>query len=205
MSDIADRIRDDIRTGDLTVDQRLTEAFLASRYGVSRTPIREALREVEKAGLVEKTASGVFVKQRSIEDILEIFDIRIALEGLAASRAAEHRNELDLARLESTHERMQEGVEDTDTRSELSRRFHEHLWTASHNAALVEVLSTLYDRMGKFPGTALSQPGRWDEAVAEHQAVLDAVRRRKPDQAKRLAEEHISHARTVRLKMSSAH
>jgi DNA-binding GntR family transcriptional regulator len=92
--DIYQQLREAIVTGVLSADAPLTELSLAAQYKVSRTPVREALRRLEQDGLVERGPRGMKVRGRSPEEILEIYEVRITLEGAAARAAAERRTEL---------------------------------------------------------------------------------------------------------------
>src|SRR6185436_17719083 len=102
--------------------------------GVSRTPIREALRRLEQDGLIERTSRGTRVVERSPEQILEIYELRILLEAHAARSAAQRATSLDINRLRTIHEQMlATAPEDRNARVTLNRLFHEALWHASHN------------------------------------------------------------------------
>ncbi|MCW5954497.1 MAG: GntR family transcriptional regulator, partial [Propionibacteriaceae bacterium] len=99
------QIRDDILKGVFPVGERLLETTLAARYGVSRTPVREALVALQQDGLIERMKDGFRVRTGTPEDVIEIYEARIALESAGAAAAARRRSDLDLARLGALHER----------------------------------------------------------------------------------------------------
>lgn len=203
-SKIYDRIREDILSGDLAPGAALAELAMADRYGTSRTPIREALRRLEQDGLVERADRGMRVRVRSQEEILEIYDVRVSLEATAARWAADRRTELDLARLRRAHERMQQ-VDATDgaRMAESNRRFHETLWMASHNGALIDLLRHLSAHLTRYPETTLTWKGRWAAVLAEHSHLIEAIEQRDTAKAGSVAEEHMAAAREIRLRMAS--
>jgi len=176
------------------------ETSLATRLGVSRTPIREALRRLEQDGLVERTSRGTRVVERSPEQILEIYELRILLEGQAARAAAERATSLDINRLRAIHEQMEAaGPDDDQHRVRLNRLFHEALWAASHNGTLVEVIDRLIAHL--HPQTTLRFPGRWDSILREHGELLAAITEHRADDAAAIATEHMTQAREIRLQL----
>lgn len=201
---VYDRIRAAIMAGDLPPGAPLGEVAMADRYGTSRTPIREALRRLEQDGLVERVDRGMRVRQRSPEEILEIYDVRILLEAAAARWAADRRTELDLSRLRRAHERMRAtDPSDGPAMAENNRRFHEILWAASHNGALIDTLRHLNAHLGRYPETTLTWDGRWSTVLDEYAQLLTAIEQRDAGKASVIAEEHMSGAREVRLLMAS--
>ncbi|WP_420124174.1 GntR family transcriptional regulator [Nakamurella sp.] len=181
-------------------DTMLVETNLAARLGVSRTPIREALRRLEQDGLIERTSRGTRVVERSPEQILEIYELRILLEGQAARAAADRATSLDLNRLRVIHEQMLAAGPDADEdRVRLNRLFHEALWAASHNGTLVDVIDRLIAHL--HPQTTLRFPGRWESILAEHGALLDAITEHRAEDAAAIATEHMTKAREIRLQL----
>ncbi|MFI7616118.1 GntR family transcriptional regulator [Nonomuraea terrae] len=201
-SDVYQRMRDDIVSGALAAETPLVEITLAAKYGTSRTPIREALRRLEQDGLVVRADRSMRVRARSPEEILEIYEVRISLEGMAARGAAERRTALDLAKLRRTAERMAEAdTDDPRAMADANRRFHEAVWAASHNATLLDLLTRLNDHLIRYPSTTLSHPGRWEEALREHAELVAAIERHDAAAATEVAERHMTKARDVRLLM----
>lgn len=199
---VYEQLRQRIVSGDIPPGERLTEIALAEDFGISRTPVREALRRLEQDGLVERAARGMRVRERSPNEILEIYEVRILLETAAARAAATRRTPLDVARLEQLHENMvKTEVGDAQTMETINRRFHEMLWATSHNSTLIDVLTRLNSYLLRYRGTTLTHGDRWKTVLKEHEELLDAIREGDADRAAEIAEEHMTGARNVRLLM----
>ncbi|MEW1819301.1 GntR family transcriptional regulator [Arthrobacter sp. NPDC080031] len=199
---VYESIRSDIMSGHFQPGDALAENALAGRYGISRTPIREALQRLEHEQLVVRTPRGVHVKSSTPEEILDIYDVRITLEGAASRAAAERRSELDLMRIRAAHDAMK-NLSSTagGDRAEANRVFHEAIWAASHSPTLVDLLNRLNVHLIRYPSTTLTFGGRWEEAVLEHERLVDAVAARDAESAASIAEKHMRGARDVRLQM----
>lgn len=200
--DAYERLRTEIVTGVLPAGYVLRETAIAERCGVSRTPVREALRRLEQDGLVERRERSLVVRTCGPEEILEIYAVRIALEGLTARTAAQSRTDFDLANLEERHLQMV-GTEPADptAMATANRLFHEALWTSSHNHTLIDLLVRLNSHLTRYPATTLSSPGRWPTVLEEHRKILDAIEARDVELAGHVAEVHMSAARDIRLHM----
>lgn len=199
---VYEQLRQRIVSGDIPPGERLTEIALAEEFGISRTPVREALRRLEQDGLVERAARGMRVRERSPNEILEIYEVRILLETAAARAAATRRTPLDVARLEQLHDNMVKTEPgDAQTMEAINRRFHEMLWATSHNSTLIDVLTRLNSYLLRYRGTTLTHGDRWKTALEEHAALLEAIREGDADRAAQIAEEHMTAARNVRLLM----
>ena len=202
MDELYLQLRGAIESGELAAGEWLVEASLARRYGVSRTPVREALRRLEQDGLVERGERGLQVRTRSPEEILEIYEVRIVLEGLAARFAALRRSALDLARLERAAEIMEQlQSSEPAAQAESNLAYHQAIWRSSHNATLMDMLHRLQGHLTRYPATTLSRPGRWPVVLEDHQQLLEAIREGQADHAQELAEAHMAAARDIRLKM----
>lgn len=195
-------IRDDVVGGRLQPGQRLSESELSRQYGVSRSPIREALASLERDGLVERRGPAAYVRQRSEEEILDIYEVRTCLEGMIAAHAAERRTAGDLRRLETalTHADSTE-VGDPYALMRANRAFHDALAHASHNETLIDLQARLTDQVAAMPATTLSAAGRWAVALQEHAQIAAAVSSRAPDLARDLAERHMAAAREIRVRL----
>jgi DNA-binding GntR family transcriptional regulator len=196
------QLRKDIVGGQLRPGEQLGEGMLAKRYGVSRTPVREALLRLEQDGLVTRTPQGSFVRVRSPEEILDIYEARIALEGAVAAAAARKHTPFDLATLRDAHERFATG--DSEELASTNRRFHHMLWQAGHNLTLIDLLSRIDSHMARYSETTLVYPGRFASAVSEHEQILAAIEAGDAEQAERLSRAHFNEAREVRLNMFAA-
>jgi DNA-binding GntR family transcriptional regulator len=196
------QLRNHIVSGQLRPGEQLGEETLAKQYGVSRTPVREALLRLEQDGLVTRTPQGSFVRVRSPEEILDIYEARIALEGAVAAAAARKHTPFDLATLRDAHERF--ASSDGGEVASSNRRFHHMLWQAGHNLTLVDLLSRIDSHMARYSETTLVYPGRFASAVSEHEQILAAIEAGDAEEAERLARGHFDEAREVRLNMFAA-
>src|SRR5262249_25737510 len=148
-------------------------------------------RRLEQDGLVERGARGMQVRGRSPEEILEIYEARIILEGAAARAAAERRTDLDLLRLEQVHAAMQAAPpDDPDRLATTNRQFHEAIWAMSHNAPLVDLLGRLHAPLSRYQETTLIYPDRWETVLKEHQQLIEAIKVGDRELAGQIAEEH---------------
>jgi DNA-binding GntR family transcriptional regulator len=199
-----ERIKEAIVRGDLAPGNMLVETALAEWCEVSRTPIREALTRLEQDGMVIRSDRGLIVRERSHEEILDIYETRIVLEGTAARVAAARRSAVDiihLRRIADAMDRVKLG--DEDQMVSTNHDFHGALWRASHNESLTDLLTRLDLHIARYPSTTLSQPGRWDEAKREHREILDAIEAQDLPLAEDLARKHFAKARDLRLTILS--
>ena len=195
-----ERLTQAIVTGELVPGQPLVETALAEWCQVSRTPVREALTRLEQDGLVVRSDRGLIVRERTPEEILDIYDTRIVLEGMAARVAAVRRSHLDLLTLRRIAGRLSEvDPADGPAMAEANREFHRAVWRASHNESLTDLLRRQDLHLARFPTATLAQPGRWAESIEEHREMLDAIERQDAGHAQRLATEHSTKARELRL------
>jgi DNA-binding GntR family transcriptional regulator len=201
---VYEELREAILTGRFAAAQVLSENALAAEFGKSRTPVREALHRLEIEGLVERVPRGVRVRASSPEEILDIYEVRITLEGAAAKAAAERATEFDRMQLRSAQQAMVDLDDDAGAAmAAANRRFHEAVWTASHNPTLVDLLHRLNVHLVRYPTTTLTYADRWEAVLREHQELLSAIEARDGEAARRIAEHHMSGAREVRLRMYS--
>lgn len=202
LSEVYERLRGEIVEGTFDAGANLVELALAERYGTSRTPIREALRRLEQDGLVERGDRGMRVRTRSPEEILEIYEVRIALEATAASAAAIRHTDLDLIRVRKAQSTMDAvSPEDPTTMMAANRAVHEAIWAAGHNGTVVDLLSRLNNHLTRYPATTLESAGRWQEALSEHHALIEAIESRDSTHAGELARAHMTKARDLRLQI----
>lgn len=199
---VYERLRDAIISGDVPPGSPLVETALAREYGVSRTPIREALLKLRQDGLVDSNGRGLAVRHQSPEEILEIYEMRVLLEEHAAGAAARSRSELDLNRLTRIHLGMSQlPPEDIGARVRANRAFHEQIWISSHNRTLRDLLDRIDVQLHRYPETTLDYPRRWEVVLADHEALVEAIREQRAEEAAEIAARHMSEARNVRLKM----
>jgi DNA-binding GntR family transcriptional regulator len=173
------------------------EIQLAEELGVSRTPVREALRNLELEGfIVMVPRKGAYVADLSIKDIVDVFEIRAALEGLAAGLAAERITGEELEEMERLLVEKGESIKQNDFSRlvAVDTKFHETIYKASRNDRLSTIISNLREQIQRFRSTSLSYPGRMKESLEEHRGILEAIEARDSQTARQLAQEHIENA-----------
>lgn len=194
---VFEALREAIISGVLKPGERLMEVQLAEELGVSRTPVREAIRKLELEGFVVMIPrKGAYVSGISLKDVADVFEIRSALEGLAAGLAAERITEDELEELERLLVKKGEIIEtgDLDRLVEIDTLFHETLYKASRNEKLVQMINNLREQIQRFRSTSLAYPGRMREALEEHKKIVEAISERNIQLAEKLAQEHIENA-----------
>lgn len=194
---VFEAIREAIINGDLKQGERLMETQLAEQMGVSRTPVREAIRKLELEGFVVMIPrKGAYVAGLSLKDIVDVFEIRGALEALAGSLAAERMTDDELEELERLLVRIGECAERNDVEQfvELDTQFHDILFQASRNARLSQMINNLRDQIQRFRTTSLAYPGRLKYAFDEHKKIVEALSERDSELVAALAKEHIENA-----------
>lgn len=194
---VFDSLREAIIQGRLKPGERLMEMQLADEMGVSRTPVREAIRKLELEGFVAMIPrKGAYVSGISVKDIVDVFEIRAALEGLAAGLAAERITPEELEQMERSLLQISEvsDKQDIDAMVETDTNFHDLLYRASRNERLSQIITHLKEQIQRFRTTSLSQPGRSKNALFEHRAIVEAISDRNVEAARALAREHIENA-----------
>lgn len=193
---ILEMIRDAILKGTMKPGERVSEPELAERFGISRTPIREAFRQLESEGYLEVIPrKGAVVASLSERDIEEFYAIKIILEGFAAKMAAENLTEKDIERLESINERLQKIADDGDVKSffRVHNEFHDLFIKAAGNDKLYEMINQLVMRFKRLRLASLSQPGRMEISVEEHRNMIEAFKNHDGERADSL----VRHAATI--------
>ena len=179
--------------------QRLVERRLASEYGMSKTPVREAILKLKEVGLVTGDFhNGVYVVNFSGQDALEIFDLREFMEGLAARLAARNADAEDLAELEKAHEESIRAQENKDTKlySELDQNFHFKLMEIGGNQRLGEIYSRLRLQAKFLMRSSMRLPGRgMTQSCKEHKDILAAISKHDEDKSEMAARRHIANTR----------
>lgn len=188
------KVREDILSGKYADNEELKEATIGAELGVSRTPVREALRQLELEGLVTIIPNkGAYVTGISQKDIHDIYVIRSYLEGLAARWACERITEPEIDEIEEivylsefhTKKKHYEQV------VELDNKFHESIYRASGSKILEHELTTFHHYVERIRKKSLGKEERAKKSNGEHTAILDAIRNRDGELAEKLAHEHI--------------
>lgn len=194
------RLIEDIRSGALPPGARLRETELAERLGVSRTPIREAIRQLENDGLVSHLPRvGAAVRSLDYAEVMELYDMRAVLEGTAARMAARAATDLELAELATLNDAMA-GAATAQRAAELNHQFHLTLLDAARNRYLTRAMLGLRRTLIILGPSTLADSARAQDALAEHGRVLAALQRRDPAAAETEMRTHIEGAHRVRLR-----
>lgn len=193
---VFETLREAIIQGRLKPGERLMEIQLAEDLGVSRTPVREAIRKLELEGfLVMVPRKGAYVADISVKDITDIFEVRAALEALAAGLAAERVTEDELDQLERALIHLSEAsANDLETVVKTDTSFHELIYKASRNQRLLQIVKHLQEQIQRFRTASLGRPGRTRIAIEEHRKIVEAISERNVELAQTLAREHIENA-----------
>jgi DNA-binding GntR family transcriptional regulator len=196
-------IEQDILNGVYKPGENLTETKLCEKLGVSRTPVREALTQLDLEGLVRVIPNkSAVVTGISAQDIRDIYTIRILIEGLAARWAAEHITDAELRELREALdlEEFYTAKKDLEHLIKLDSQFHKVLFKASKSRPLQQILGTFHHYVQQARGYSLEIPGRAKKALAEHKAILQAISERNGDRAEQLTVRHIRQAQTNLLR-----
>ncbi len=200
---VFNQIRNDILNGIYEPGESLIETKLSEELGVSRTPIREALRQLELEGLVQSVPNkGVTVRGVSAQDIQDIYTIRMLIEGLAARWAAEKIAPHELEELKEAVdlEEFYTTKSDYSHLLKLDTRFHDIIFKASKSVPLMHTLSTFHHYVQKARRVSISSPDRASAVLKEHKAILQAIIDGDAEKAEKLTTEHVRNASTNLLK-----
>ena len=195
---VFDRLESDILTGVYTRGQVLTELKLVEDLGVSRTPIREAVRRLEQEHILEITAKGIVIIGVSKEELADIYAIRLRIEGLAARYAAERITDEQLYELKEALELQEYYVnrKDADHIIEQDSRFHELLYKFSGSSVLYYTLLPLHNKVQKYRKVSVQDAERAVKSAAEHRAVYEALAARDAERAEQAVIHHVENARS---------
>jgi len=191
---VCETLRDAVRRGVLQPGERLMEIQLAEDLGVSRTPVREAIRKLEMEGyVIMMPRRGTYVADLSIRDINEVFEIRTSLESLASGLAAERITEDELEKLQRLLVEIGTHIKNGDMESivRTDTEFHDLLYQASRNARLVGIISNLREQLTRFRTTSMSYPGRLKATLEEHRNIVEAIAQGDEKAARKAAEHHM--------------
>ncbi len=183
---------------------RLVESELADRFGVSRTPIREALQRLETQSLLARDGRSLIVASLDHNQMSELYVVRRELEGLAARLAAQHATQEEVRILREMVEEDNALMDDPPALARANRRFHKQIHLASHNRYLVQQLDLVHRTMALMATTSLAAEGRSAIAQSEHDAIVRAIEAGDEDAADEALRSHISVAFMTRLKRDAA-
>ena len=191
---IFDILRDRILNGEYKTGQKLNELTLASELKISRTPIREALKQLELEGLVMSVPNkGVYVKGFSPRDIDDMFEIRLALEGLAIQLAIERMDEVHLTKIKEIFELMEFYTlkKDNDKINDLNILYHETIYQATQSTYFEQLLKDIHYYVSVTSRHSIQKPERLETALVEHRAILDDIVEGNKEKAKYTIQKHI--------------
>jgi len=187
-------LRTSILNGDLKPGERLMEIQLAEQLGVSRTPVREAIRKLEKEKFVEMIPrKGAYVADLTAKDILDVLEIRMIMEGFASSLAAKRMTKEEIDDLEQTLIDFNEFLEDLDRPGmiEKDNEFHDKIFDATRNNKLIEIVQDLHDQFQRFRLIYFNEFDNFYDLRDWHQKIFDAIKTSDEEAAREYAEAHI--------------
>jgi DNA-binding GntR family transcriptional regulator len=196
------RLKEAIRKGRLAPGTRVREVEIAERFGISRTPARDAIRRLESDGLISFVPHlGAVISRLDHQETMELYDLREILEGSSAGFAARHASPAEIEELEELVSAEPELADKPDQLADLNQLFHIAVYRAAHNRFLERALTGLRDSMALLGGTSLSVKGRLEAAHAEHATIVSAIAARDVEKAERAARDHVRNAQRARLKL----
>lgn len=174
---VFEHIETDILSGKYQKGEILTEGKLSAELGVSRTPIREAMRRLEQEHLIDDSGKGSIVVGITEEDVEDIFQLRLRIEPMAAERAACNCNELYISKLREAVELQEFYFEkqDADHIKLMDNQFHETIYKMASSVVLYDVLLPLHKKIQKYRKVSVSKKSRAVESIAEHRAIFEAI------------------------------
>ncbi|MDD4568620.1 MAG: GntR family transcriptional regulator [Tepidanaerobacteraceae bacterium] len=187
-------MREAILNGRLKPGERLMEVQMAEEMGVSRTPVREAIRKLELEGLVVMVPrKGAYVAGLTLKDVADVFEIRGSLEGLAAALAAERITDEEIKNLDRVLKDISSAGEKGDIETIIKKdvEFHQVLFKSSRNERLAQIINNLKEQIDRFRAQSFNNPARLKSVILEHKRILDAIKQGDTENAEKLAKEHI--------------
>ena len=192
---VRDEIAQLIASGELQAGDRINESELAARLGVSRGPVREACRSLEEAGLlVSAVNQGVFVREMTLDDARELYEVRAALSGLIGKLAAQRITDGEVAELQAQLDAMEAaaGQQDMPRYYQLNLHFHERLMDIAANPKLAGFYLSVVNQTHLFRRRGLVQQGSLQHSNAEHRRIVDALAKRDANAAEKALTQHVN-------------
>ncbi|MBF4695495.1 GntR family transcriptional regulator [Fusibacter ferrireducens] len=193
-------LRNAILSGELKPGERLMEVTIAEQLGVSRTPVREAIRKLEKESFVIMIPrKGAYVADLTKNDILEVLEIRKELEGFAAALSAERMNEVEKEQLGKIVEDFNECLISMDKKRmiECDNEFHSFIFNGSKNQRLINIIFDLHDQFQRFRLIYFNEFTNYQEIQVSHSKIYDAILNKNPKEAREEAENHVESIREL--------
>jgi len=205
--EVAERLRQRIFAHELTPGTWIDEQKLAEQYGISRTPLREALKVLASEGLVElKPRRGCYVTEISPQDLDDIFPLMAMLEGRCAAEAVNNASPLDIATLKSIHEQLESAARDgrIDAFFEANQEFHKKIQELAGNRWMLSVIQDLRKVLKLSRLHSLSLEGRLQQSLDEHRVIMAAFEARESAKAEKLMHDHLLSGREALAKMEDS-
>ncbi len=200
---VCESLRNAIKSGVLAPGERLMEVQLADELGISRTPIREAIRKLEQEGyVIMLPRRGTYVSSVSVHDVQEIFEIRSALESLSIGLAARRIESDELDQLQQLLALTEKYIKlgDIDNIVKTDIEFHGLLYSVSRNERLGIIINNLKEQLARFRKQSMSYPGRLKDTLDEHREMVEAIANGDVEAARDAAERHMERAEETLLK-----
>lgn len=191
---LVDMIRNLIMVGKLKEGDKINESALSSEIGISKTPLREALKVLSVEGLIELVPNrGAFVTTPRFEEVCEMFDVMVFLEGFCATKAVANMSSKDFSRLEKLHAKLEEKFERRNQEEyiHVNNQFHAFLQELAGNRTLNKIISDLRKKILLYRFKSLSLPGRFECSIKEHRELLLAFREKNHQKVEVLIKEHL--------------
>ena len=197
---IFDTIRKAITTGELKPGERLMEVTLAKKMGVSRTPVREAIRRLEIEGLVKMTPrKGAYVANLTIKDIIDVLEIRASLDSLATALSAQRATQNDIRELKQIHNQFEKVVKAENLQGSIKRdvEFHEVIYRSSGNEKLIQISNNLREQFHRFRVMFLKDMVSPKELIKEHFNILESIEKKDSKLSAKYAKIHVENQKKV--------
>ncbi|GAA0616029.1 GntR family transcriptional regulator [Paenochrobactrum glaciei] len=199
-SHIYDELIKSIREGRYTPGEHIRETVVATELGVSRTPVREALRRLHNDGTVVLTPrKGAVVAELAHQEVVELYMLRQEMEATAARFAAQHASDIEIMQIDNILKRAEELLHDPHRLNQVNWEFHNAIYEATHNRYFMKAIRSISDSMMMLRGARYIPENRPEQLASEHRAIFNAIQNRKPQEAADAARYHIQQSLLVHL------
>lgn len=191
---VFDYLKNAIIAGDLKPGERLMEIAIAEQLGVSRTPVREAIRKLEKEKFIEMIPrKGAYVSSTTLKDMLDVLEVRRLIEGFSTELAADRMTDEGLVLLLRTHRAFLKALDDNDTDSMISldNEFHDLILKASDNIKLIEIATALSEQVQRYRLSYFTEMSNFEELREWHEKIYDAIEKKDSKRASEVAKKHV--------------
>jgi DNA-binding GntR family transcriptional regulator len=196
-------MREILREGRLKPGEHLPETDIADWLGISRTPVREAVRRLISEGLLANGPwNGAIVAEPDFQQLVELYAVRESLEGTAAALAAQHASTAEIKHLSGILEREKAAKRDPRRLVEINFDFHHRLYCAAHNRYLLQSLNLVVDTLGLLRHSTFVLSGSAKAAHDQHKRIIAAIEKRSPEEAEAAARQHVREALELRLQLA---